>query len=295
MLQEKGSQYAIKASSKTRKGSIEPMTETMNAPLTHTAKLLEVIAQLRNPETGCPWDLKQTHQSLAPYMLEEAYEAVDAIDSNNPNSLKDELGDVLLQVVLHAQLAQEANAFNFEDIAQHLSQKMVERHPHVFKAADTTAIYTPEAVTQQWEEIKTQTTGKENIWDKPPKHLPALMQTDKISQAAVKEGFKWPNLENLWACVASEVQEVKETLPLENQLGESKSRQEEEIGDLLFALVSLAGQLKINPEIALNKATNKFITRYKTLKSLTNQPISDYSFEALDNLWKQAKALTSKA
>ena len=265
----------------------------INTPLRATHLLLDIISQLRHPITGCPWDLKQTHQTLSPYLLEEAYEAVEAIESQDPEKIKDELGDVLLQVVLHAQLAKEANQFDFEAIAETLGKKMVERHPHVF-APETlkSDIETPEAVNQQWDQLKA-TAGSQSIWEKPPKHLPALMQANKLSKAAVKEGFKWPNLKSLWKCVQSEVDEVKETLPIETE-GQSKERQEEEIGDLLFALASLSGHLDIDPEVALFKASNKFLSRYKTLKTLTIQPIKDHSFEALDDLWKQAKQLTQK-
>ena len=250
-----------------------------------------VVAQLRNPAHGCPWDLKQTHESLKPYLLEESYETIDAIEQQDHIALKEELGDVLLQVVLHAQLAQEAGDFTFDALAQEAALKIIARHPHVFKDQANT-IETPEAVNQQWETLK-KAEGKPTVWEKPPRYLPALLYAHKLSKTAVKEGFKWPHLESLWECVMSEMEEIKETLPLNTQTGESLERQEEELGDALFALVSLAGHLGLNPEVALSKASEKFLSRYTTLKTLTPKAVNQHSYQELDDLWKQAKIAVS--
>jgi XTP/dITP diphosphohydrolase len=244
-----------------------------------------VVEKLRSPEGGCPWDLKQTHVSLRPYMLEEAYEAVGAIDEANPNALRDELGDVFLQVLLHAQVAKDNGEFDLADVAQGLADKLIRRHPHVF--TDAPELDSPEAVTKQWQSIKEE-EGSKSIWEKPPTYLPALMLADKVSMAAVKEGFKWPDFETLWACVLSEVEELREAIDASDI-----THQEEELGDLFFALVSLAGAMKLNPEVALTQATNKFLKRYRSLRGTCDKPISEYSFEELDAKWREAKLKTA--
>ena len=250
---------------------------------------IDVVKQLRHPEHGCPWDLQQTHASLRQYMLEEAYEAVEAIDGGSETHLKEELGDVLLQVLLHAQIAEDSNTFTLNELAETLANKLIYRHPHVFKA-DSEVVDSLQAVAQQWEDLKVaeKTEEQRDFWANIPKHLPALMQANKVSTKAVKEGFKWPDLETLWQCVTSEFDELHESI----ETKETLARQEEELGDLLFAVVSLAGHLKIDPEVALFKATQKFITRYKMLKTLTHKNITEHSYEELDNLWREAKQKT---
>jgi MazG family protein len=272
----------LPSSSTTRDVLPEMPPEMMSA----LALAVGVVKQLRHPTEGCPWDIKQTHQSLRPYMLEEAYEAVAAIDdvAARPEALKDELGDVLLQVLLHAQVASDHGLFTLQDVAENLADKLIRRHPHVF--GDTTGVETPEAVTAQWQDLK-QAEGQASIWDKPPLYLPALMAADKISTAAVKEGFKWPDFQTLWACVLSEVDEVKEAID-----DGTFDEQEDELGDLLFAVVSLAGAFKISPEVALSRATQKFLTRYRALKAASIKPIHEYSFEELDAMWREAKRQT---
>lgn len=245
---------------------------------------VSVVQKLRSPDGGCPWDLKQTHVSLRPYMLEEAYETVAAIDEAKPDALRDELGDVLLQVLLHAQVAKDNGDFDLADVAQGLADKLIRRHPHVFTEA--AQLDSPEAVTAQWQSIKEE-EGSKSIWEKPPNYLPALMLADKVSMAAVKEGFKWPDFETLWACVLSEVDELREAIE-----SSTLEHQEEELGDLFFALVSLAGAMKLNPEVALSKATNKFLKRYRSLRDTCDKPISDYSFQELDTKWREAKLRT---
>jgi XTP/dITP diphosphohydrolase len=249
-------------------------------------KLLSVVARLRDPEGGCPWDLKQTHQSLRPYILEESYEMVDAIDSGDIDHIKEELGDVLLQVVLHAQLAQDAGNFTADEVAHGIAEKLIRRHPHVF--ADT-KVDSAEEVTANWEQIKIAEKGEnapKSIMEDIPKGLPALSRALKVSKRAVGEGFEWPDFDSLWACVMSEYDEFRHELevkaPFENL--------EDELGDILFATVNLARYQKIDPEVALNKATNKFIRRYQAMEQISDKPLKEQPFETLDDLWNQAKA-----
>lgn len=255
-------------------------------------KLLAVVAALRHPQLGCPWDLKQTHASLRPYMLEEAYEAVEAIDTGHPAPLQEELGDVLLQVALHAQLAMEAGTFTFPQVAEGIANKLIERHPHVF-GQDMTNLgeaATPEAVVTNWEAMKRAKHGEKtgqpaSAMDTVPEGVPALIRAFKASKKAVHAGFKWPSFESLWSCVLSEYDELRQDIdnerPIENL--------EDELGDCLFATVSLAQFLGIDAEVALHKATNKFMSRYRAMEQLLDQPLESYSFETLDDAWRQAK------
>jgi XTP/dITP diphosphohydrolase len=251
-------------------------------------KLLAVIRQLRDPESGCPWDLKQTHKSLRPYMLEEAYEAVNAIDSGEPEAIKEELGDVLLQVVLHAQLASEAGFFTADDLAHGIAEKLIRRHPHVFGGASAD---TAEEVSANWEKIKTleKKASDKSVMVDIPLGIPALSRALKVSRRAVGEGFEWPDAESLWSCVMSEFEEFRQELaqnaPFENL--------EEELGDILFAVVNLARTHGIDPETALNRATNKFIRRFQTMERLSEKPLKDQDFETLDDLWRQSKKICS--
>jgi MazG family protein len=299
-------------------------------------KLLQVTARLRHPTEGCPWDLKQTHQSLKRYMLEEAYEAIEAMDeaspSNNTNSefgfatLKEELGDVLLQVTLHSRLAEEAGQFDFDAVCQTIAEKLIRRHPHVFGDTD---VSDADAVSRQWEQIK-KTEKQQNavakLDDAPAidsvlkgvsKANPALTRALETSRRAVKVGFEWPDLEALWACVMSEYDEfrteadaviIQQAASQDDTVSEALfNRLEEEMGDILFASVNLARHFKIDPEIALTRATTKFTRRFQTMEALIIQQVRqtaggelppDFSltehmktidFETWDALWRQAK------
>lgn len=248
-------------------------------------QLLSVVRQLRHPETGCPWDLKQTHQSLRPYLLEEAYEAVEAMDSNDPAHLKEELGDVLLQVMLHSQLASEAAQFTADDVAAGIAEKLIRRHPHVF---GDVRVSTAEEVTANWQQIKATEKGNQatpSVMDGVPNNTPALSRALEVSKRAVKEGFEWPDFESLWTCVMSEYDEFREEL----EHGASSDALEDELGDILFATVNLARYHGIHPEVALSKATNKFIRRYRTMEQLSDKPLSEQPFDVLDTLWNDAK------
>ncbi len=244
-------------------------------------ELIAVIAKLRAPD-GCPWDREQTHASLRPNMIEEAYEAVDAIDDNDMKHLREELGDVLLQVLLHSQIASEEGVFNIEDVAKELKDKLIHRHPHVFGNAN---LSTPDEVKDAWDRLKAEEkTHRKSAMDGISRSQAALISAQKISKKAVKTGFEWPNEESLYECIYSEFEEFKQAKK-END----KSHMEEEFGDILFATVNLARWNKIDAEQALLKANKKFEKRFRKMEELATKPLNDYSFEEFDNLWKEAK------
>lgn len=251
----------------------------MNYP--NLEKLIEVIRVLRS-ENGCVWDRAQTHMSLRPNMLEEAYEAVDAINSGDIANLREELGDVLLQVVLHAQIADDNNEFNIEDVAKELTEKLIHRHPHVFGSAEAD---TPEKVVENWEKLKKEEkTERKSQMDGIPKSLSALISAQKISKRAVKVGFEWDSVDTLLDCVKSEYKEFQEAVQ-NNDL----SAMEDEMGDIFFATVNYARWHKIDAEQALIRANEKFMKRFRAMEHLATKPLTEYSFEEYDALWKQAK------
>lgn len=263
-------------------------------------RLRQVICALRHPQNGCPWDLEQNHESLRRYMLEEAYEASDAMQSaetdatpENLQALKDELGDVLLQVFLNAQIAEDRTHFTIEDICEHLIQKMVYRHPHVFGNPGTSTITNAEDVSKQWQHIKA-TEKKEDVDASVLAGIgygmPALSRAAKVSHAAVKAGFAWPNEASLWACFENEVQELKVEIQATQR---DKAKLEDELGDVLFACATLAKQFDIDPETAAQAATKKFEQRFRCMEAMlakAGHHIDELDFESLDAYWQAAKA-----
>ena len=253
----------------------------MNYP--NLERLIEIIDILRS-ENGCKWDREQTHQTLTRNMLEEAYEAVDAINDNDMKHLQEELGDVLLQVVLHAQIAKEENAFTIDDVAKGLSDKLVHRHPHVF---GDVKVKSTEEILDNWEKLKkAEKPHRTSIMDGISKAQSALMSAQKISKKAVKVGFEWPNEKSLYECVQSEIKEFSEA--------QSQEDKEEELGDILFAVVNLARWNKIDAEQALLKANKKFIERFCTMEETANKELNQLSLEEWDRLWKNAKIKTKQ-
>lgn len=245
-------------------------------------ELIAVVAKLRAPD-GCPWDRAQTHASLRPNMIEEAYEAVDAIDDNDMKHLREELGDVLLQVLLHSQIASENGDFNLDDVAKELKDKLIHRHPHVFGNANLT---TPDDVKEAWDKLKAEEkTHRKSAMDGISRSQAALMSAQKISKRAVKTGFEWPSEESLYECIYSEFEEFKQA---KNE--NDKVHMEEEFGDILFATVNLARWNKIDAEQALLKANKKFEKRFRKMEELAEKPLTEYSFEEFDNLWNKAKS-----
>ena len=247
-------------------------------------KLVDIIAVLRS-ENGCPWDREQTHKTLRPNMLEEAYEAVDAIDDGDISNLREELGDVLLQVVLHAQIAKDNNEFDIEDVARELSDKLIHRHPHVFGNAH---VDSANDVVVNWDKLKQEEkTYRKSILDGISKSQSALMSAQKISKKVVKVGFEWENVESLKDCIKSEYKEFEEAV----ESGD-KEKMEDEMGDIFFATVNLARWYKIDAEQALLSANKKFTKRFKKMEELKTKPFEDYSFEEFNDLWKKAKIET---
>ena len=252
----------------------------MNYP--NLERLIEIIDILRS-ENGCKWDREQTHSTLRRNMLEEAYEAVDAIDDNDMKHLSEELGDVLLQVVLHAQIAKEEKAFDIEDVAKGISDKLIHRHPHVF--GDVKVDSTQE-ILDNWEKLKKEEKPhRTSVMDGISKSQAALMSAQKISKKAVKVGFEWPNEESLYDCVQSEIKEFKEA--------KTQEEKEDELGDILFAVVNLARWNHIDAEQALLKANKKFMTRFRQMETLADKELEQLSLDEWDNLWKKAKKITA--
>lgn len=249
--------------------------------MSNLEELIRIIKKLRSPQ-GCMWDREQTHESLRPNMLEEAYEAVDAIDDGDSEHLKEELGDVLLQVVLHAQIADDNGEFNIQDVAGDLNKKLIHRHPHVFGDAKVSST---QDVLNNWDKLKAEEkTHRKSVMDGISKAQSALMSAQKISKKAVKAGFEWPNVESLYDCIFSEFDEFKEAV-----IETDKVHMEEEFGDILFAVVNLARWYKIDAEQALLKANKKFMKRFRKMEELATKPLTEYSFEEYDRLWKEAK------
>ena len=252
----------------------------MNYP--NLERLIEIIEILRS-ENGCKWDREQTHATLRRNMLEEAYEAVDAIDDNDAKHLKEELGDVLLQVVLHSQIAKEEKTFDIEDVAKGISDKLIHRHPHVF--GDVKVSSTDE-ILDNWEKLKKEEKPhRTSIMDGISKSQAALMSAQKISKKAVGVGFEWPNEESLYDCVYSEIKEFKEA--------KTQEEKEDELGDILFAVVNLARWNKIDAEQALITANRKFVSRFKAMEQNAEKELEHLTLEEWDNLWKKAKKITS--
>lgn len=244
-------------------------------------RLIGIVATLRS-ENGCQWDREQTHQSLRPNMLEEAYEAVDAIDENDMANLKEELGDVLLQVVLHAQIAKDEGEFDIEDVAKELGDKLIHRHPHVFGDAKVSST---DDILNAWEKLKKEEkTDRKSVLDGISKSQSALMSAQKISKRAVKVGFEWDSVDTLKDCIKSEYKEFEEAV----EIGDRDSM-EDEMGDIFFATVNFARWHKIDAEQALLRANKKFTKRFRKMEELATKPLEDYSFEEYDALWKKAK------
>ncbi len=298
-------------------------------------KFLKTIEDIRNPDTGCIWNLKQSHASLKRYLLEELYEALEAIDkveekeleqnfsqyefvkksSQNVNDskkvfneLKEELGDLLLQIVLHARMAEEKGLFNFNNVVDSVNEKMIKRHPHVFgkdAAANT------KEVDRLWDAEKAKEKSERNsIFEGIPQELPALAAAWKISKKAVKESFEWDEEEKLWGQLDSEVAELKEVIadyrkqsgkdPYKDGYDDDKVRTEAELelGDILFTVVNIARWYKIDPEDALRKVNNKFIARFNVMLDICkseNKRMKEYSIEELEAMWQKAKIQLNKA
>jgi len=249
----------------------------------NVTNLCRIVKILRSPD-GCPWDMKQTHESIRQHVIEEAYEVVDAIDNDDVDNLVEELGDLLFQVVFHAELGSEDGYFNFSDVVTNLCKKMYSRHPHVF--GDIKAVNADEAL-ESWEASKQKEKNLSSYTDNlknVPKALSPLSRSYKIQKRAAEVGFDWPDAEGAVLKIKEELFEF-----LEEYKNSDSEKMEEEFGDLLFALVNLARFVKINPDIALNKTINKFINRFEYIETNSKKDLKQMNLEEMDELWEESK------
>ena len=249
-------------------------------------KLTEIVDTLMG-ENGCPWDKVQTRESLKPYLVEEAYETLEALDNNNPEEIKEELGDLLYQVLFHAKISENKNEFNITDVVESISHKMVHRHPHVFKEEN---LETPEEVVTQWEEIKSKEKGKanrESVLDGIPPNLPGLLRAQKLQKKAAKQGFDWDKIDDVFDKLDEEVAEFKEAV-----LSGKETDMTSELGDIIFVLVNIAKFKKIDAEEALRATNNKFIKRFQYIEgevTKRGKTLKETSLEELERYWQEAK------
>jgi tetrapyrrole methylase family protein/MazG family protein len=239
--------------------------------------LLTVMHRLRSPG-GCPWDREQTHQTLARHLLEEAHETLEAIDSGDPDRLREELGDLLLQVVFHAEMAMQEGTFDVDDVAEEITAKLIRRHPHVFGDVE---VESAAQVLVNWERIKTEEKGEHPVDDDIPSTLPALARASKVQRRAAGAGFDWRTVEGALAKVHEELQEVEDA---------PADRAEEEMGDLLFAVAALGRRLGVDPESALRKATRRFAGRFELMKALAREEGVDLEGLSEDELLARFRA-----
>tara|TARA_B110000879_G_scaffold56292_1_gene79416 strand:+ start:511 stop:1338 length:828 start_codon:yes stop_codon:yes gene_type:complete len=258
-------------------------------------QLLAIMAQLRNPEGGCPWDLKQDFRSILPHTLEEAYEVADAIESDDRMQLRDELGDLLFQVVFYCQLAREEGSFEFADVAQTMSEKLIRRHPHVFSpSADEAELGTSaldaDQVLQKWEAIKQaerDAKHQHSVLDDVPNALPAMQRSAKLQKRAANVGFDWPDVTPVLANMAEELEEIEQAFA-----SGDKDHTLEELGDLMFACVNMARHLKQDPEQVMRAANAKFERRFRFLETQlveAGESLESVDLERMEAGWKAAK------
>ncbi len=255
--------------------------------MTSINKLLEIMADLRNPQSGCPWDLQQDFATVAPYTIEEAYEVADAIARDDMNGLQDELGDLLLQVVFHAQMAAEAGHFGFDDVVGSISDKLLRRHPHVFGSIEERAAGLEAG---SWERLKAdERTHKDDAsaLSGVAQALPALKRSQKLGERAARSGFDWPDTAGVFAKIGEELQELEDVLT-----DAERYRVAEELGDILFSVVNLARHLDVDAEHALTLANRKFEARFREMEELvaaSGKKIEDMPSDALEAMWQTAK------
>lgn len=260
-------------------------------------RLLTVMARLRDPDGGCPWDIEQTFETIAPYTIEEAYEVADAIARGDMADLKEELGDLLLQVVYHSQIASEGpgagQAFTFDDVANGIAEKMIRRHPHVFGDA---AVENAAAQTRAWEDVKAEErrlkgkAERESLLDDVPLGFPALTRAEKLQKRAARGGFDWPEIRQVMAKIREELGELEQEL----SDGAVPDRVEDELGDVLFTLANLARHLKVDPEEALRRTNRKFERRFRSIEQALEKDgrsMETTPLDQLEALWQAAKGV----
>jgi len=256
---------------------------------TPSKRLKAMMARLRDPKDGCPWDVEQDFRSIAPYTIEEAYEVSQAIDNEDMGELKEELGDLLLQVVFHSQMADERGAFSYDEVSDAIVRKMISRHPHVFGDAEE------RNATEQigaWEEMKAQErkrkgqTRKKSVLDGVAAALPALMRAEKLQKRAARVGFDWPNTQQVLDKIIEEANELIEA----QDNGETQDRIHEEMGDLIFAVTNLARKMGVDPEHALRDTNSKFTKRFNYIEDNSNCELSEMTLDEMEALWQEAKS-----
>jgi ATP diphosphatase len=270
-------------------------------PSKDITRLIEIMAALRQPETGCPWDVVQTFETIKPYTLEEAYEVADAIERGDMDDLCDELGDLLLQVVFHARMAEEAGDFAFGDVVEAITRKMIRRHPHVFARSDAD---TPEAVKLQWSEIKQAEKAERRArrarhglpedmhkghLDSVQRSFPALVEALKLQERAAKVGFDWSSPEPILDKIEEEIAELREALAADD-----KAKVAEELGDLIFAVVNIGRHVNADPEMALRGTNTKFRRRFSHIEAeleTAGESLEAATLERMEELWQAAKAI----
>lgn len=263
-------------------------------PTETTEDLLRIMARLRDPDGGCPWDVEQNFSSIAPYTIEEAYEVADAIEQGDMDGLKGELGDLLLQVVFHAQMAREAGHFDYADVVHGIAEKMVVRHPHVFGDG---SVADADAQTKAWEDQKAAERAEKaaaagrtpSVLDDVARGLPALMRAEKLQKRAARVGFDWPDAAPVFDKVREELDEVRDVI----DDGADPARLEDELGDLLFTCVNLARKLGTDPETALRGTIAKFERRFRAVEDMAakdGKTLKDMDIDGLEAMWVKAKA-----
>ncbi|MGK7914051.1 MAG: nucleoside triphosphate pyrophosphohydrolase [Prochloraceae cyanobacterium] len=263
--------------------------QTSQAILAALQNLIEVVAKLRSPDGGCPWDLAQTPQTLIPYVIEEAYEVVHAIQSGDSEAIAEELGDLLLQVVLQAQIASEYGDFSLQEVAEGIARKLIRRHPHVF---GNLKVEGAEEVRHNWEKIKAEEKGEtpedaqllSRQLSRYARTLPPLIAGMKMSRKAAAAGFEWENANGVWDKFKEELAEFREALQTEDKI-----HQQAELGDLLFTLINIARWYDLDPSKALQGTNQRFIQRLSKMEAFAERPLTDYTLDELENLWRKAK------
>lgn len=260
--------------------------DTLNA----LQELIEIVAELRSPDGGCPWDIEQTPETLIPYIIEEAYETVAAIQSGETEAIAEELGDLLLQVVLQTQIAYESKQFSLTEVAQGIAEKLIRRHPHVFGEVEVENV---NEVRKNWEQIKAEEKGEtpeqaqllSRKLNRYSRTLPPLTASMKMSKKAASMGFEWDNIEDVWGKFQEELGEFQEALAENN-----KEHQQAELGDLLFTIINIARWYDLDPSQALQGTNQRFVQRLKKMETFADRSLTEYSLEELEGFWEQAKS-----
>ncbi|MBQ0746898.1 MAG: nucleoside triphosphate pyrophosphohydrolase [Marinobacter sp.] len=273
-----------------------------------------LMARLRDPETGCPWDARQTFKSLVPHTLEEAHEVADAIERENHADLKDELGDLLFQVIFYAQIGAEEGQFSFDSVVDNLVRKLVRRHPHVFPEGTLDSRIDPDNrpdeawIKESWERIKAEERAQKHAEDSPAatpgrldgiaRTLPAMVRAEKLQKRAARHGFDWPNIEPVFDKLHEEIDELKEAWQAAESGQGDHDAVEDELGDLLFVCVNLARFMKVNPEQAVGRTNHKFEARFRAIEQVLERQgrsFDEETLEALDEIWQSVKGVEKKS